>query len=662
MLEAWGRNWPAANNTGILTKYTPALDADIFDEAAAIAVEELIRDRFEERGYILPRIGRPPKRAFPFRTLDPFPKIAINLVAANGNTGEKIEFLSDGQQFVAAGIHPDTLKAYAWPLGNPTDIAHDDLPDISEADARLLVEDIAELLCSDFGYSRAAGRPARKGNGAQAGNPTGDWQHLVDNILAGNDLHANTRDLAAKMARAGMDGGAIVNFLRGSMNSSKAPHDQRWHDRVVGLPHQVDTIQEKIAHEQAAAAAAAATPPPPPPPPPPPLSPGVGPAAAPGPTPSSPLEETLQVFEKWLTLPSRVPIYAMLGTVAANLLPGEPTWLGIIAPPSSAKTELINALTGLPFTVSASTLTPAGLLSGTPRRQRAAGAKGGLLRQVSNPGLLCLKDFTSILTMRPDAKAEILGALREVYDGHYVRQLGTDGGRELEWRGKLGLIFGCTTVIDTHWSVENALGNRFLLSRLGPSRVQFAWALKHTGPSLAIMRRELADSVTALFATSRPDPQPLDPESDEFKRLDRVVYLTTLLRAAVERDRYKRDILSFHGAEGGGRIGLALERLLAGLDVLGLERSTALDAVAAVALDSAPPIRRKAYEFLCEPLPGAAPQDPLPWRTTSELAGKMGLPATTARRTLEDMYGYSLCQYNSAGPGKAGLWRGIQML
>jgi hypothetical protein len=128
----------------------------------------------------------------------------------------------------------------------------------------------------------------------------------------------------------------------------------------------------------------------------------------------------------------------MLGTVAANLLPGEPTWLGLIAPPSSAKTELINALIGLPFVVSASTLTPAGLLSGTPQRQQARGAKGGLLKQVSNPGILCLKDFTSILTMRPDAKAEILGVLREIYDGHYVRRLGTDGGRELEWKGKLG--------------------------------------------------------------------------------------------------------------------------------------------------------------------------------------------------------------------------------
>ena len=145
-----------------------------------------------------------------------------------------------------------------------------------------------------------------------------------------------------------------------------------------------------------------------------------------------------------------------------------------------------------------------------------------------------------------------------------LQRLGSDGGRELEWKGKLGLIFACTNVIDTHYSVENALGNRFLLSRSEPNRDQFKWALKHTGTSFAIMRRELADSVNALFALPRPDPQPLDPEGDEFKRLDRIASLVVRLRGAVERDRYKRDIQAFHGAEGPGRIGLALERLLAG--------------------------------------------------------------------------------------------------
>jgi len=183
MLEAWGKNWPRASNTGILTKHTPTLDADILNEPAAIAIEDLVRERFEERGCILPRIGKPPKRAIPFRTLDPFPKITANLIAADGSAGEKIEFMGNGQQVVVAGIHPDTGKPYSWPLGNPTDIAREDLPYISEAEAQQLVDDIVALLCQDFGYSRAAGRPTRKGNGMPEDH-AGDWQVLVAGILA----------------------------------------------------------------------------------------------------------------------------------------------------------------------------------------------------------------------------------------------------------------------------------------------------------------------------------------------------------------------------------------------------------------------------------------------------------------------------------------------
>jgi Bifunctional DNA primase/polymerase, N-terminal len=69
MLEAWGRNWPRASNTGILTKHTPTLDADILNEPAAIAVEELVRVRFEERGCILPpyRQGAEARDSVPHR-------------------------------------------------------------------------------------------------------------------------------------------------------------------------------------------------------------------------------------------------------------------------------------------------------------------------------------------------------------------------------------------------------------------------------------------------------------------------------------------------------------------------------------------------------------------------------------------------------------------
>ena len=90
--------------------------------------------------------------------------------------------------------------------------------------------------------------------------------------------------------------------------------------------------------------------------------------------------ETLTVFDKWLALTDKTPIYAALGTVAANLLPGDPVWLGLIGPPSSAKTEILNSTARLPNVVQAASITVAGLLSGTPNKQRAKGAQGGLLQ------------------------------------------------------------------------------------------------------------------------------------------------------------------------------------------------------------------------------------------------------------------------------------------
>src|SRR5262249_14252340 len=67
-IHMWARVWPDATNTGILTAPTPALDLDLLNELAAIDAEELVRERFGEHGRVLVRIGKPPKRAIPFRT------------------------------------------------------------------------------------------------------------------------------------------------------------------------------------------------------------------------------------------------------------------------------------------------------------------------------------------------------------------------------------------------------------------------------------------------------------------------------------------------------------------------------------------------------------------------------------------------------------------
>jgi hypothetical protein len=256
--------------------------------------------------------------------------------------------------------------------------------------------------------------------------------------------------------------------------------------------------------------------------------------------------------------------------------------------------------------------------------------------------------------MRADAKAETLAALREIYDGEWTRHLGTDGGRTLAWKGKVGLIFGATGVIDSHYSVIGAMGDRSLLSRLAPvEHGQFDQALKHKGTETGRMRKELQEAVARLFAGRRAEPQSITKE--EAARIDRVITLVVRLRGAVERDRQSHEIEAIYGAEGTARIGLALERLLAGLDILGVTRAVAMEIVESVALDSVPPIRRRAYEFLRS----QSADDLLSEAGLSEtttVANAIGLPTITVRRVLEDLAAYQLVKRISQGPGKSDLW------
>jgi Bifunctional DNA primase/polymerase, N-terminal len=624
-IRMWGKTWPDAINTGVLCRRVPTLDLDLLNEEAVRTIEDHVHECYDERGYVLVRRGKPPKLAIPFRTIEPFAKIVANVIAPNGNV-EKIEFLGDGQQVVVAGIHPDTHKPYTWFGGEPGTIAHEDLPYIRQDEAQALVVDIAEILVRDFGYTRAAERPGKhhsKGNGedAKAQGGAADWQYLTDAIRNGQALHDSLRDLAAKMIGSGMNAGAAVNALRALMDGATCPHDERWRERRNEIPRLVDGAAEKYARAPDPA------------------------AGGPAPTPAA-IDDTLKVFERWLLLKDHMPVLAVLGTVAANYLPGDAVWLALIAPPSSAKTEILNATARLPQVVQAATVTPAGLLSGTSKKQQAKGAKGGLLQQIGDFGILALKDFGSILSMHPETKAETLAALREVYDGSWTRHVGSDGGRTLHWQGKVGLITAATGVIDSHYSVIGAMGDRFLFSRLAPTQgqAQFTRALDHVGPTTKQMREELAQAVAQLFAGRKSDPRPIN--KDEAERIGSMISLVVRLRGPVVRDRRTNEIEAIYGAEGTARVGLALERLLAGLDTLGVERAAAMDVVLSVAMDSVPPQRRAAYECVCKH--GDV--------KTADVAVELGLPTNTARRVLEDLTAYRLLERRSLGQGHADKW------
>jgi hypothetical protein len=655
------RGWEhlCVSNTGILAAATPGLDIDLLDAGTVAEIVELVRGHFLGYGMILIRTGRAPKCCIPFQTDAPFRKLARKFThPATGTDEQKIEFLGEGQHFVADGIHPDTRAPYIWSDKDLRTVRREDLPYINGEMAELLIGLLVgiarahgyQLINKGASGAGAVGQSTPRGPtsdedrayadaaldsecNALAQIGKGDRNNALNNaslklhqlvaagLLTAEDVEA--RLIEAYKANGGYaDDGeqqTLATIRSGAKLGLTQPREIPQRD-VFGLP---------------------------------------APLPNPGPTSTSTIDQTLAVFQHWLLLPSLNPVYAVLGTLAANILPGDPVWLGLIGPPSSAKTEILNSLSQLSGVVQAATLTVGGLLSGTPKRQRASGARGGLLNQIGGFGIIVLKDFGSILSMHAETRAEVLAALREIYDGAWTRHLGTDGGRTLSWRGKIGLLFGSTGVIDSHYAVIGAMGDRFLFSRLAPDDDQFERALEHRGAATMQMRQELARAVAGLFVIRRAEPPPLT--ADEMRQIDRIVRLVVRLRGPIERDHRTRDIEAVYGAEGTARIGLALERLLAGLSTLGVERGMAFSVIRAVALDSVPPIRRSAYEYLAS--------NTARWETrdadgklidcgysTPSIAKRVDLPTSTVRRVLEDLNAYKLVERMSQGPGKPDLW------
>lgn len=213
-IALWRKLYPQAINTGILTRLNPVVDVDLLNEAAAEAVEDLARARFEERGIFLTRIGRFPKRAFLLRTDVPFPKMVRNVISKAG-AAEKIEVLADGQQMVAFGEHPDTHRPYLWHGGEPGVIPYGDLPLVTADELAAFLDAAVAMLVKDFGYSAAAERPKATNGAAGGAHGPDDWAYLTNSIITAQDVHDSTRNLASKYATAGMAAGTIVNILNG---------------------------------------------------------------------------------------------------------------------------------------------------------------------------------------------------------------------------------------------------------------------------------------------------------------------------------------------------------------------------------------------------------------------------------------------------------------
>jgi hypothetical protein len=349
------------------------------------------------------------------------------------------------------------------------------------------------------------------------------------------------------------------------------------------------------------------------------------------------IETVKQAVNRWLLLDDLTVVEVILGAFLANLLEGDPLWLLVNGPPSSAKTELLRALAGHEKTFLLSSLTANTLVSGQATKR---GKDPSLLLKLDGK-ILIMKDFTTVLTMRHETRGEILAQLREIFDGRYNKAFGT--GKTIDWRGKVGFISGVTPFIDRCYAVNQMLGERFLVYRLDEDidPVTVALAAAQKAGQETQMRQELQQAFGG-FLSQFDDSWTPNFEAD-LSLEEKIAALAAFCargRTGISRSGMTKEIDVLPLAEGPARLVKQLTmlgydlRMLNGPGGVNSNLNGVYRILRKVGASTLPSIRTKVVrgmykEGITEQLSS--------WEKTKVIGELVDLPTTTTTYLLEDL-------------------------
>lgn len=118
-----------------------AIDVDVPDADTARRIATILDF---ELGHAPRRVGNAPKFLLLYRIAEDVPYAKLRLASGH------VELITEGKQFVAAGVHPRTGRPYDWP--RPL-VSRDTLPLITPADLHRALECLAEEMGGDLAVS-----------------------------------------------------------------------------------------------------------------------------------------------------------------------------------------------------------------------------------------------------------------------------------------------------------------------------------------------------------------------------------------------------------------------------------------------------------------------------------------------------------------------------
>jgi hypothetical protein len=106
------RAWAHGAGIGVLGRIIPAIDVDLKDPLETRALRDMLSQVFGAACFL--RVGASPKFLMPFRMGDDVIDLRKMVLAVRPETGEQIEVLAGGQQWVLDGTHGGTGRPYEW--------------------------------------------------------------------------------------------------------------------------------------------------------------------------------------------------------------------------------------------------------------------------------------------------------------------------------------------------------------------------------------------------------------------------------------------------------------------------------------------------------------------------------------------------------------------
>jgi hypothetical protein len=206
--------------------------------------------------------------------------------------------------------------------------------------------------------------------------------------------------------------------------------------------------------------------------------------------------------------------------------------------------------------------------------------------------VLLVKDMSSLLSQNREVTNEVLGLLRDAYDGYCSRPFGT--GVERSYKTKFGFIGACTPDIDANWGLNMRLGERFLRYRL-PSSKESAYkkvhkALQGIGREKE-MEEKLERAASGFLKYLQQREEPLPPLG-MIKEIGDLGQLGAVFRTQVTRSLYHQEVLVVPIWEEATRFSMQLAQMARALAFIrgkatnGEEEYTDLKALVSSALDS----------------------------------------------------------------------------